>query len=50
MNTTILDWGPTDASESLMTISEKEVESYPIHELCPICQCKKKSIPAIEIG
>ena len=40
MNTTILDWAPTDAGESLMTISEKEVESYPIHKLCPICQCE----------
>ena len=50
MNTTILDWAPTDAGESLMTISEKEVESYPVHKRCPICHCEKRSIPAVEIG
>ncbi len=50
MNTSILDWAPTDANESLMTISEDDVASYPIHKLCPICRGEKKATPAVEIG
>ena len=50
MISTILDWAPPTAGESLMLITEKEVASFPVHALCPICQSEGKSIPAVEIG
>ena len=50
MITTILDWAPPAASESLMLITEKEVASFPVQLPCPICKSKESSIPAVEIG
>ena len=50
MISTILDWAPPTVGESLMLITEKEVASFPIQLLCPVCGGEDKSIPAVEIG
>lgn len=50
MTATILAWAPTTVGESLMLITEREVASFPVQALCPICQSEEKWIPAVEIG